>query len=128
MERCRSDLESAADGASETIPDVKLAEHEAWGEVYQRVTAVLTLIIVGEVDLCLRPDFLEDPVLKGIVPGKVASNGLLVAGRQADPRRALDVEVSEALSVGNRGCNDRTQRALFVLPVGKLIWKKAVRM
>src|ERR1035438_9613840 len=100
MEGCSGYFESAADGASEAMPQAKLAEHEARGKVYQHVTAVLTLVIVGEVDLCLRPDFLEDPVLKGIVPGKVASNGLLVAGRQADPRRALDVEVSEALSVG----------------------------
>src|ERR1022692_768849 len=42
MEGCSGYFESAADGASEAMPQAKLAEHEARGKVYQRVTAVLT--------------------------------------------------------------------------------------
>lgn len=57
MERCRRDLESPANRKIEPVMDGKPAKYDSGCDVEQGMTVVRAFIIVGEVKLCLRPDF-----------------------------------------------------------------------
>src|SRR5208337_967435 len=118
VERRHGNFVSAADGESETMPKVKLPEYDARREIYDRIAVMLALVIVDEIDFRFGPDFLVNSVLKRVVPGQIASDGLLVSGGQADPQRSLHIEIPEALSVGNRRRDYRIWLALRVLSRG----------
>src|SRR5580700_1337708 len=67
------------------------------------------------VDFHLRPEFLVDAVLQGVIPGQSVSDEGYVSCGQAEAQRSLHVEFAETLSVGNGGRDDGTERALLVL-------------
>src|SRR5256885_12125721 len=62
-----------------------------------------------------RPELSIKVILKCIVPRIRAANLGLVARRQSHAQRALDVESSEALPIGDRGCDDRVGRPILIL-------------
>ena len=68
---------------SETVPQVKPAEYDAGREVYGR-HAIMRTLVLGEIDFCLGPNFLEEFVLTRGVPDQIASEKLFVSGGWAD--------------------------------------------
>jgi len=87
-----------------------------------RDNIVVPAMILVEVDLDFRPNFLEDSILKGVIPQQIVSDSRPFSGGQAVPQCSLDVEILIALSVSNRGRNDRLNAPSWYSPVGKLIW------
>ena len=66
-----------------------------------------------------RPELSIKVILKCIVPRIRAANLGFVARRQSHAQRALHVESSEALPIGDRGGDDRVGRPILILAGGQ---------
>ena len=119
MEVSRGDLDSPTDGERQSLPKMESSDDQAGG--YENlslpiVRAVLEMLIV---QFYFRPELSIKVILKRIVPGNCAANLDLVARRQGHAERALNVECSEALPVGDSRGDDSVGRSILVLARGQ---------
>src|SRR6266700_4043313 len=115
MEMSRRDLDSPADGERQSLPHMDSSDDQTWGHENLSLSIIRAVFEMRGVHFHFRPELSIKVILKSVVPRIRTANLCFVAGRQSYSQSALHVERSEALPIGDRGCDDSVGSSIFVL-------------
>jgi hypothetical protein len=87
------DLEAASRSEADSAPQAKASEEKTGSHEILLLGVVLSVLKEGRVQLDLGPDLPEYAVLEGVIPGVGPSDEVGVGRREADAKRALQIEV-----------------------------------
>ena len=107
VELSRCDLEAAADRHANSFRQHESSGHNSRSDIVQRLSGVLSILIVRGVEFDLRPELLHHAVLQGVIPEVVPPIDKFVGRGILDTEGSLDIEVAVALAIRNGRRNRR---------------------